>query len=174
MKVAYRSWKVNKDGLLLGYWQHQPWKEGENEASCFEGTTHLVPSEYCECGFYAYKEPTIYDFNYAYKVIIAGAVLMWGNIVEHRVGFRSQKAKIEALFSPDHLGNLDVPCRINRDQVIGIDKEYPPTIILKEVLEKIQVNYGLTFQPAPKLAYVKYNGDSFGEEKEEANGIYKG
>ena len=89
--VAYRIWRIDRNRLIslsAGY----VWKPGTNG-----------PADVDVYGFYAFKELSGAlemsggDRSYSYAV---GKVSLWGEIVEHKFGYRAQFAKIIELLPP--------------------------------------------------------------------------
>lgn len=121
--VGYRGWSpgVNEEGLpelLPANTSYGAWVPGNNHAVCRANHSHTAAStKYCHCGFYF-----LHDIENAYLQVssgIFGAVVGWGQIIEHRwdkddynrlgafpfsqpqtEGWRTEYAKILALYDP--------------------------------------------------------------------------
>lgn len=95
--VGYRSWNIKKfnttfylspkilvnDNIL---WPHSR----TFVASCYFPYTsshiHDVPDIHCQCGIYANKE------DISTWGATTGSVALWGNVIEHELGYRAQYA----------------------------------------------------------------------------------
>jgi preprotein translocase subunit YajC len=110
--VGYRVWRWNATGLksLNG----EPWLPGRVlTAGCraaMPGTivgyaravhsAHELPHPDCTCGVYAAKTiEHLRQFGYEGRGI-HGEVYLWGNVVEHKLGWRAQFAYPKSLFLP--------------------------------------------------------------------------
>jgi hypothetical protein len=105
--VAYRVWRWKETGLqsLNG----EPWLPGQHlEARCrvAPAARHMaeaaneVPHRKCTCGIYAAKNSEhLRQIGYA-DGGICGEVYLWGTVVEHKLGWRSQFAYPKSLSLP--------------------------------------------------------------------------
>jgi hypothetical protein len=105
--VAYRVWRWKETGLqsLNG----EPWLPGQHlEARCrvAPAARHMaeaaneVPHRKCTCGIYAAKNSEhLRQMGYA-DGGICGEVYLWGTVVEHKLGWRSQFAYPKSLGLP--------------------------------------------------------------------------
>ncbi len=123
--VGYRVWRWNVTGLksLNG----EPWLPGRplaagcraaaggrivGHAKAAHGA-HDLPNSDCTCGVYAAKNmEQLRQFGYEGRGI-HGEVYLWGNVVEHKLGWRAQFAYPKSLFLPPDavpftLGEIDV------------------------------------------------------------------
>jgi len=74
------------------------WKNDINIAKCLKNKKHKVPDFNCECGFYIYKyKMDFIDYIKRLEEPIAGEVEATGRVIEHRDGYRAEKAKIKKL-----------------------------------------------------------------------------
>lgn len=106
--LAIRGWRVKhkndtkvvKDDLLYPLSGTHPWESGVNRAVCiYAAARHAAPSESCGCGFWALSDP--YNFRQevvGYNPDVMGVIKMWGKIVIGSQGYRSEYAKIIALY----------------------------------------------------------------------------
>lgn len=107
--LGFRSWQIT-GGLRsrLGVIDYK-WTTGRNEAECFADRCtditmprkplqlpHTAPDERCNCGFYAWHIPNS-QRNTSDTALITGAILAWGRIEAHHLGFRAQYAEVIAL-----------------------------------------------------------------------------
>lgn len=149
--VGYRLWQVNSPFtrlLPLGFYAaEKTWVGPEAEAMCLagvrtaEGWKHPAPTFGCSCGLYAWKTAALmFDSHPVYpisgsgaealvssrgmsaKPVVAGAVVAWGKITEHELGFRAQRMRVTALLESvgasriaEHLG---VPV-LNAEEIEG-------------------------------------------------------
>lgn len=118
---GWRTWSI-EPGIFLGYQsrlssvnQSYYWNpKGENVAQCMRwGADHAAPDANCRCGFYLTKRLETALEN-GPELAVAGVVRGWGRVVEHRDGWRVEKAQIVGLL-PDPI-NL-------------YSEEYPPIFV---------------------------------------------
>lgn len=113
--VGWRAWRVGRGGRFrdtlfslsvtrAGYGE---WMPGENRARCSRGGDHDAPGHGCECGLYAYVEPTnAWELREATDEpqFVRGVVLAWGDMEVHpnsvRPGFRAARAEVLCLILP--------------------------------------------------------------------------
>ena len=100
--VGWRIWRVcRKDRLLMSYWVDRVWKPGEPMEGC--------PSDWGPEGVWAFTSreraiakvrdiinPLPNSFG-GFAVAAVGSVLLWGDVVEHRDGYRAQFAELNSL-----------------------------------------------------------------------------
>jgi hypothetical protein len=131
--VGFRVWRFAEPGRLRSTGMEYFWEAGQvNVAACMAGAgiggwhpvrerrlDHDAPGEQCQCGFYAYDSlgTALYHARtlLAYESVVAGAVLMWGEVMVGRVRdtrkqlvqpglrYRARFAKVLALRA-DELG----------------------------------------------------------------------
>lgn len=69
------------------------WVPGEKtEAVCRVGKDHLAPDLKCDCGVYAFSEPTQLQSQGYLGQSVYAKVALWGRVVECEKGFRAQYA----------------------------------------------------------------------------------
>lgn len=101
--VGMRTFRVDDCGLLLPLYSNAAWYDGTNTADCTPPTgdrrrsAHAVPSEGCECGFYAYGTPEAASRNRQMRYVRA-IVSCWGGVVAGTQGVRCEHARIDALW----------------------------------------------------------------------------
>jgi hypothetical protein len=107
--VAYRVWLW--DAMRLKSLNGEPWLPGRpGEARCrvapaarhvrIADSANEVPNRNCTCGIYAAKSiEHLHRFGYEGRGI-HGEVYLWGNVVEHRLGWRAQYAYPKSLILP--------------------------------------------------------------------------
>ncbi len=92
--IGFRCWRMPFGApLLQAATSNHAWHRGMNEAIC-EGMNHAAPYPRCQCGLYAYHQPTPLE---ATPRELAGAIAASGDIEVYREGFRAQYARIIAL-----------------------------------------------------------------------------
>lgn len=106
------------------------WEPGRNTAVCFATggiprTDHDVPDDDCGCGFWAYwdlQEHDIGGSTGAFTENICGIIQGTGRVLVGERGFRSQYAKIVALYLPFQImpGNCGVPGCMAHDVVTDV------------------------------------------------------
>jgi hypothetical protein len=86
--VARRCWKLGPDGLLYSVYQdHVVWQPNEIMEGDAAGGD----------GVHAFKDVlslASYGQNYASHILVSGEVEMWGDVFEHKRGYRASKARI--------------------------------------------------------------------------------
>jgi hypothetical protein len=98
-----RSFRVDESGLLLPLYSNDTWYDGRNTAQCVPPTGHhqhgghRVPSEHCECGFYAYGTVEAAGHTRQMRYVQA-VVACWGGLIAGTQGVRAQHARIVALW----------------------------------------------------------------------------
>jgi hypothetical protein len=103
--VACRVWRWDTSGLksLNG----KPWNPGQPlAAKCGAGNAHDAhepPEATCTCGVYAAKSLDRLRKIGLDKYGVLGEVNLWGTVVEHEFGWRSQFAYSKTLFLPPDL-----------------------------------------------------------------------
>src|ERR1035437_3859589 len=110
--IGYRVWTWGTTGLksLCG----ERWKPSQSLAARCRASTIVgradvvhdvrdIPQANCTCGIYAVK--TLHHFRSAgyERYGIHGEVYLWGTVVEHELGWRSQFAYPKTLFLPSDL-----------------------------------------------------------------------
>ena len=99
--VGYRQWCLSGD-LLRSPYSRTPWYMPQLSAACDLGThgTATAPGTDCTCGIYAYYEPCPRTASLGSADLVAGAVVMWGDIELHGNGMRAAHCRIVALERP--------------------------------------------------------------------------
>ncbi len=100
--TGLRTFRVDDTGLLLPLYSNEAWYDGTNTAACTPPTgdrrgVHDVPSEDCECGFYAYGTVEAAAANRQMRYVRA-VVSCWGAVVAGTQGVRAEHARIDAIW----------------------------------------------------------------------------
>lgn len=101
--VGLRTFRVDDSGLLLPLYSNGAWYDGTNTATCAPPTgdhhraPHPVPSDECECGFYAYGSTAAAKQNRHTRYVQA-VVSCWGQVVAGTQGVRAEYARIDAIW----------------------------------------------------------------------------
>ena len=101
--VGLRTFRVDDWGLLLPLYSTETWYDGTNTATCSPPTgehrrgPHAVPSDDCECGFYAYGTRAAAAQNRNMRYVQA-VVSCWGGVVAGTQGVRAEHARIDAIW----------------------------------------------------------------------------
>jgi hypothetical protein len=101
--VGLRTFRVDDSGLLLPLYSNGAWYDGTNIATCSPPTgdhhrgPHPVPSDDCECGFYAYGTTDAAQQNRHTRYVQA-VVSCWGGVVAGTQGIRAEHARIDAIW----------------------------------------------------------------------------
>lgn len=83
--IGYRGWEIDKDHVLRSLNDKRVWiPRMATEAKCDQ--PHPVPARECTCGWYAYREAANAEGA------LRGEVALWGRVVAHERGWRSQFA----------------------------------------------------------------------------------
>lgn len=104
--IGWRAWRLNANDLLGSFSQAKVWVPGEPMVA------RKVPSGDGE-GVYAFKSKRLlYDFvwicerEWHDERPVLGQVHLWGNVVEHELGYRAEFASIVSLFDGPKLAEL--------------------------------------------------------------------
>lgn len=97
-----RTFRVDDSGRLLPLYSPGCWYDGPNTAVCSPPTgdrraAHAVPSDDCECGFYAYGSVEATRHHHAARYVQA-VVSCWGGVVAGTHGIRAEHARIDAIW----------------------------------------------------------------------------
>lgn len=88
--IAHRGWVVGPAGFLHSMSAGVVWAPGEP----MEGKTKSTQEH---CGVYAFKTAKDFLTQVGDALDIYGRVALWGDIIEHEIGYRAQFAKIIGL-----------------------------------------------------------------------------
>lgn len=90
--LAWRGWRVTPQGFLRSMSADVIWGPGEP----MDGKTKSSEEH---CGVYAYKK--LRDFLSAHSddLDVYGQVALWGDVIEHELGYRAEYAKVISLES---------------------------------------------------------------------------
>lgn len=118
------------------------WSDGNCESYTdkdltFGATTHAVPDEKCQCGFYAYSDPRHEEAATRPWIgpsstpgrYILGIIRGTGRTLIGTKGFRCEKAEIVALLDPTAGGELTEPWR--QRQLGALRRVYPDVPLLR-------------------------------------------
>jgi hypothetical protein len=95
--IGFRNWRVYAAGDLHSFTARDRWTPGADFAACCTARPdEAVPHRDCVCGVHAFRELR-YLRPRALGTAVAGAVALWGRIVEHDLGFRAEHARPVAL-----------------------------------------------------------------------------
>lgn len=88
--VGYRAWQFVRPGLLLDMGNTQVLEpRTRGEAFC-RLSEHMAPDADCTCGFYAFKTLEDVRAQFGWYGVVLGQIAMWGRVIEHTMGWRSQ------------------------------------------------------------------------------------
>jgi hypothetical protein len=122
-RVAPNLW-ANLGGILWAPNVKEPWPNGEEyEARCEGDPDHKPPAEKCMCGVYGFYNPNLaiaatmsgegeywpVPWQRHYSRLVAGVIGGGGDIELCEYGFRSELARVEAIFT-DGAPDEDFPC----------------------------------------------------------------
>lgn len=99
---AVRGWDTPNFRYMRGVTREQ-WNNGYLEADCVHKGSkkhpydQKVPYHKCSCGIYAYKDSKTWMRGDWYGMDVWGIVELSGRAIEHKRGYRGEKAKIVAL-----------------------------------------------------------------------------
>lgn len=88
--IAFRGWKVTDAGFLRSMSADVIWGPGEP----MEGKTKSTAEHN---GVYAYKTARDFLKSHGSDLDVYGKVALWGDIIEHELGYRAQFAKVISL-----------------------------------------------------------------------------
>src|SRR6266487_1740205 len=95
--LGWRVWRLTREGgeLRLQAVSHlSTWMPQEATAAQCSFTSHRAPLESCTCGYYAASsmENLVTSGVFVRGVGVIGAIAMWGTVIEHARGARSEFA----------------------------------------------------------------------------------
>jgi len=103
--VAYRSWRVGKEEMLISATFECVWNVRERmTATCRQPVTHpAAPAWDCRCGFYAFKThgalaASEYALGSSAVEVVCGRVALWGTVIDHETGYRAEHAYPQVLY----------------------------------------------------------------------------
>lgn len=87
--ITYRCWNINRHGLLT---------------SVYMSSIVWIPHEPLEAPDINDTSTGIHSFKslsdaYSYPAEVVGSIQIWGEVIEHEKGFRSQFAKVNSIIS---------------------------------------------------------------------------
>lgn len=110
--LGWRAWRLERrvEGLrLLSLTRNDAWPAHEAmEAGCDVASHAIAPDLACSCGLYAARELAVLARSGigAHNAGVIGRVAMWGRVIEHESGLRSEKAY------PSRLRLVCAPCLV--------------------------------------------------------------
>lgn len=70
-------------------------------ALCVKDKFHLPPVYSCECGFYSFKDLVdAQEYTVFHKGALVVEVELYGEIIEHEIGYRSRELSVTKVFIP--------------------------------------------------------------------------
>lgn len=90
--LAWRGWRVTPQGFLRSMSANVVWGPGEP----MDGKTKSTEQH---CGVYAYKKLRDFLSAHSYDLDVYGQVALWGDVIEHELGYRAEYAKVISLES---------------------------------------------------------------------------
>src|SRR5690242_14676977 len=99
--VGFRQWRLI-GGVLKSMFVAGDWPDAEQHARCFAARHDDgdVPAKDCSCGIYAYYDPVPRMASAGTRELVAGVVVLWGQIELHASGMRAGHARLVALELP--------------------------------------------------------------------------
>jgi hypothetical protein len=126
--VGYRVWKWDANELwsLNG----EAWSPGRVLTAKCRKTDHDSPADGCPCGIYAAKSYQHLQQIIHVESFVHGEVYLWGKVVEHRLGYRSQFAYPKSLVLPSNIDPRLESSRLESLIAYGADISIPPNVLL--------------------------------------------
>lgn len=152
--LGYRHFKVDRNRQELGCVQPRfgAWMPGVNQAECHarhdemgyrQPLQHTSPHEVCMCGLHGWDSMDKVD-KYTLRhgeEYVAAAILGWGTVIEHTLGWRSQYARVIAL--------------ADREGIAEIAQRYGLPVIQYRYLESFGSELGVTLKDQRLEQYAK-------------------
>lgn len=88
--LAWRGWRVTEQGFLRSMSANVVWGPGEP----MDGKTKSTEEH---CGVYAYKKLRDFLSQVSDGLDVYGQVALWGDVIEHELGYRAEWAKIVSI-----------------------------------------------------------------------------
>lgn len=128
--VAYRAWEIHYEAGKVVYESLHAtgiWIDGKMTAQHAAGET---VTDYGAAGVYAWKtlkQARSYVAGQSHKVIAIGEVELWGDVVEHDLGYRAERAKIRRIIELEcaPYARKDVVFYINDDGMVAVRATNP-------------------------------------------------
>ncbi len=129
--IAYRAWELRVvDGNVYYESMHSPtiWENGQMTAEQAAGE---AVTDYGHAGVYAWKteqHAEMYVLASVRRTYAIGEVEMWGEVVEHDLGYRAEHAKIRRITQIVYpiTPRKDVSLYINEEGMVAIRAANPP------------------------------------------------
>jgi hypothetical protein len=123
-KIAHTTWNLLWPGHLVSEYSSQIW-DIQTQAKCFKTIGgrllgHIAPDFSCTCGIRVYKTLQGVTENDR-RGQIYGTVELFGKVIEHALGYRTQHARVRSL---------------------TLTENAPYTVELTELLENLRQRYG--------------------------------
>ena len=96
--VGFRQWRLRGTELWSTH-AGGPWTSAAVTAHC-DAHDHVAPQNGCTCGIHAWYDPPPRGASAATPDLVAGAIILWGQIELHAHGMRGQHARIVAFALP--------------------------------------------------------------------------
>lgn len=94
--TGWRAWDV-QDGMLVALAWRSPWRARKAAPATCRADDHSAPQMDCDCGYWSFKtkEKMIATFAESGRdrhPVVFGPVEIWGRVIEHEHGYRSEFA----------------------------------------------------------------------------------
>lgn len=101
-QYGLRTFRVSEDGYLIpvAAGLDSSWKDGTCIAQCNKGHNHLVPDDKCSCGIYSFPSAVQVRSQYPSGYSLLAVVSLEGRAIEGEYGWRSEAARIVAIWMP--------------------------------------------------------------------------
>ena len=97
--IGWRSWRLKDDGLLYSMTNETKWEPGQPVS----GKT----DEYLGVHSWCYEQSLKSYVDESWFVPLAlGTIAMWGEVVEHELGYRAEYARVSAIKAVIHVFHL--------------------------------------------------------------------
>lgn len=157
--VAYRAWQFH--GSTLESLNNDLWQPGKPiRASCvLKDPEHEAPAEGCSCGIYAVKRPDAFSA----VVHIYGEVYLWGEVIEHELGYRAEYAypktfvvypRESTVLGESRLLEDEIEARIGQLTAYGVDVLVVDDPTSRDTVPIWRPGSGYTMPPTLVWAYL--------------------
>lgn len=144
--IGYRGWRVvgaaGRERLQSVNAGFGAWDLGVTTAKCWNGRKHEAPHYHCECGLYVLADlaaaPYWYSQNGIPPDVVIGAVIGWGNVIQHGPeGWRAQYARPIAFLKTDVFGEQPLLERVAQTYKLPILERRGLQLLAAEYGEKL-------------------------------------
>jgi hypothetical protein len=140
--IGFRQWRL-VGGVLKSMFVAGDWLAAEQHARCYAGRHDgtVVPAKECSCGIYAYYDPVPRMASAGTRELVAGVIVLWGQLELHPTGMRGEHARLVALELPLSRGR-------KRGELAAVAERLAVPVVPHRRLRAAAADDGLPLGPA--------------------------